>query len=207
GDLREALNREAYKQASNKDFRPPNTDPLPPFRHNPLHDVESMWWLCTWAILYFVPSKSPGHVYVENYWKAFTNDQFARQQCISGYRGFLDITTHLSKTASLISPIESWRQKLNTLYTDCYTAHDNSPTPSARICVDDETIRLSHECGKQRLEELKSASEAITGDFVTVAEKYHQSDRNVPSMKTRSREFDIVLPVRNTRGNGTTPSK
>ena len=49
---------EAYSQAYL--FRPPmlelfttQADP-PAWRHNPLHDLESVWWVAVWCVHYFV---------------------------------------------------------------------------------------------------------------------------------------------------------
>lgn len=38
------------------DVLPPrNTNPAPPFRHNTLHDLESIWWLTMWSIFKYYP--------------------------------------------------------------------------------------------------------------------------------------------------------
>ncbi|CAE6522655.1 unnamed protein product [Rhizoctonia solani] len=153
-------------------------NPLPPFRHNPLHDMESIWWLCTWTILYFIPSTSPSQNYIDNYLKIFfgKGSALAKRVCICDYGGFLNVTSHLSETAPFISPMERWRQQLDDIYTLCYTAYDDSPTPSTGIGIHDQALQLSYEWGKECLEQLESASKLISVDLVTLAERSNNSE-------------------------------
>ncbi|CAE6470392.1 unnamed protein product [Rhizoctonia solani] len=46
------------KQLELLELGPPQDQegPKPPFRHNPLHDIESIWWLCIWVMFYLAPT-------------------------------------------------------------------------------------------------------------------------------------------------------
>ncbi|KAL5638117.1 hypothetical protein ACGC1H_002390 [Rhizoctonia solani] len=51
---------------------------LPPFRHNPLHDMESILWLCIWMMFYLAPSGVNGTEQLNSYREAFGNRQGKR---------------------------------------------------------------------------------------------------------------------------------
>ncbi|KDN33062.1 hypothetical protein RSAG8_13850, partial [Rhizoctonia solani AG-8 WAC10335] len=174
----------------------PNQVPLPTFRHNPLHDMESIWWLCTWIMLYLVPSNRRGVKYLENYRKVFS-DPSAKRTFLCSDGVFGNLTAHLLETASLVPPMESWLEQLEDLYSYCYETQDASSTPLTRIRIDDEAIKLSYDSGKQFLEDLKHASRSISAEFVTLSERYHELSQTAPSTTRPSRDaFDGVhLPL------------
>ncbi|KDN35957.1 hypothetical protein RSAG8_11168, partial [Rhizoctonia solani AG-8 WAC10335] len=141
---------------------------LPPFHHNPLHDMESIWWLCIWMIFRLVPSNVSGKQHIENYQKVFF-DHWTKREFLCGSRKFLSLTTHLSGVQSFIPIMSMWRVQLNELYYDSYKAQNALPGPLTRIRIDETTLQLGYKSGKAPLEFLKTASMKISIDFVTLS--------------------------------------
>ncbi|CAE6413090.1 unnamed protein product [Rhizoctonia solani] len=155
---------------------------LPPFRHNPLHDMESIWWLCIWVMLRLVPSDVSGEQYIKNYRTVFF-DFSIKETFIYHPTEFLEYTTHLS-IKPFIKIMSKWQRRLNKFYSDCYEAQDALPGPLGRIKIDEETLQSAYESGKKYLESLQAASVDTSTDFVTVIEKYHQIVQNLKASST-----------------------
>ncbi|CUA75235.1 Ras GTPase-activating-like protein IQGAP1 [Mus musculus] [Rhizoctonia solani] len=184
---RELQELRAQLQKQNKALRPnSNPDPavasnsLPPFRHNPLHDMESIWWLCIWMMLYLVPSGVQGEQYIENYPKVFFN-HFTRRDFVCARADFLALTSHLSELSSLVELMSGWQEKLNRLYNYSYETQDTTSNPLTRIRIDDKTLQAGYEFGKIFLESLKRDAESVSTEFVTLSEKYQELKKNVLS--------------------------
>ncbi|CAE7082260.1 unnamed protein product [Rhizoctonia solani] len=122
---------------------PPRAKPLPAFRHNPLHDMESIWWLCIWMLFYLAPAGHPAREQLHNYNKVF-RDQDSK-------RDFL----HTSA--------------LNRRFNLSYVLHDAEQPLLETIRVNDKQVEWSYEDGKQFLGLLTKASESLSGTFVTLA--------------------------------------
>ncbi|KEP45253.1 putative kinase domain protein [Rhizoctonia solani 123E] len=174
-DLRSIL---GMNSPSPEDPDPKQADdtPLPPFRHNPLHDMESMWWLCIWMMFRLVPSNVSGEQYFHNYRIVFFNF-FVKERFVCHPTEFLEYTTHISIKA-FIEVMNKWRKQLNSLYFKCYKAQDALPGPLERIKIDDKTLQSAYDFGIENLKSLKTASMAPTTDFVPMTEKYHQFLQN-----------------------------
>ncbi|CCO36307.1 hypothetical protein BN14_10440 [Rhizoctonia solani AG-1 IB] len=132
---------------------------LPEFRHNTLHDMESMWWLCIWVMFYLVPEKGDAEKYYTNYCGLFKHpDSGRKHNFISGQPVFWSLTTHLPGPFVLI--MKNWSEILNSHYSICYRKHDGSATRPNSICVDSKTVQLSHQDGDTFIEQLiKEASD------------------------------------------------
>ncbi|KDN34100.1 hypothetical protein RSAG8_12802, partial [Rhizoctonia solani AG-8 WAC10335] len=85
----------------------PNPKPLPPFRHNPLHDMESIWWLCIWIMFYLVPAGERAEVQLDNYNQLFCNSH-AKQRFFSNPLIFNQWTTHLAQTPRFATLMSLW---------------------------------------------------------------------------------------------------
>ncbi|CUA76408.1 hypothetical protein RSOLAG22IIIB_12258 [Rhizoctonia solani] len=207
----------AQQQKRNKALRPnPNPDPalasdsLPPFRHNPLHDMESIWWLCIWMIFYLVPSDVQGEQYIKNYQKVFFN-HFTKRDFVCARADFLALTSHLSELSSLVELMSGWQEKLNRLYNYSYETQDTNSKPLTRIRIDNKTLQAGYEFGKIFLESLKHDAESVSTEFVTLSEKYQELKKNVlsaiassnpepvPSSKLKLVFEGVVIPLKRRR--------
>ncbi|CEL60446.1 hypothetical protein RSOLAG1IB_09652 [Rhizoctonia solani AG-1 IB] len=141
-----------------KEGSPPLEPTLPPFRHNALHDMESIWWLCIWVIFYLVPTKESARKYYSNYRDLFKHpDPDRKHKFISGQQVYRILTTHLPEPFVLI--MKNWSRILNSYYSICYRNHDASTTRLEPICVDINTVQASYKDGETFIEQLiKEAS-------------------------------------------------
>ncbi|KDN39675.1 hypothetical protein RSAG8_08703, partial [Rhizoctonia solani AG-8 WAC10335] len=127
--------------------------PLPPFRHNPLHDMESIWWLCTWMIFYLVPSQGNAPD-PEAYRQVFRNPALKRTfLCQPGEFGVC--TSHLSELRSLVEQMQRWLSALNNLYFVSYKQQDTTTNPLTMIKIDSPTILTSYQFGQKVLQKLQ----------------------------------------------------
>ncbi|CCO31396.1 hypothetical protein BN14_05437 [Rhizoctonia solani AG-1 IB] len=141
-----------------KEGSPPLEPTLPPFRHNALHDMESIWWLCIWVIFYLVPTKESARKYYSNYRDLFKHpDPDRKHKFISGQQVYRILTTHLPEPFVLI--MKNWSRILNSYYSICYRNHDASTTRLEPIRVDINTVQASYKDGETFIEQLiKEAS-------------------------------------------------
>ncbi|CAE6441860.1 unnamed protein product [Rhizoctonia solani] len=171
------LSREEQKrriQSPQHQMLPPEI-PLPPFRHNPLHDMESIWWLCIWMVFYLVPSKgNPETIQpqYDDYRKTFGSPQI-KQQFFCRSSIFSQLTKHLSGTTLFLSPMKSWLTRLNGLYSTIYEELDTSTTPLTIIQIDTEAIGFSYVSGKRFLSQLEDLAKSISTKFVTLSERHN----------------------------------
>ncbi|KEP45276.1 kinase domain protein [Rhizoctonia solani 123E] len=146
--------------------------PLPPFRHNPLHDMESMWWLCIWMMLRLVPSNVSGKQYFRNYWMVFF-DPLIKDEFFRHATKFLEYTARIS-IKPFTEIMNEWRDQLDILYFNSCKAQNALPGPLERIQIDDTTLQLAYDFGSENLKSLKAASMEVTTNFVTMTERHHQ---------------------------------
>ncbi|CUA76409.1 hypothetical protein RSOLAG22IIIB_12259 [Rhizoctonia solani] len=185
GSLRSFLKIRTPSRKDPKQYAQGPRARLPSFCHNPLHGMESIWWLCIWVMFYLVPSSAHSEQYMENYWKVFANPLIKRDfVCIS--EDFLDLTTHLSEVPSLVEVMSEWQEELNQLYKESYMEQDVSSTRLTQIRIDKKTVQSGYELGKEFLESLKSYAESISIEFVTLSERYQEPKKNVVSTTASS---------------------
>jgi hypothetical protein len=132
---------------------PPPEPLLPPFRHNALRDMESIWWLCMWVIFYLVPGKESAGKYYTNYCDLFKHPNSDRKHnFISGHPAYQNLTVHLPEPFVLI--MKNWSWILNSHYSICYRKHDASATRLIPICVDSNTVHALYKDGEIFIEQL-----------------------------------------------------
>ncbi|KAG8682287.1 hypothetical protein FRC11_015084, partial [Ceratobasidium sp. 423] len=136
--------------------------PLPPFRHNPLHDMESVWWLCLWIVFYMVPaSMRSTQAQLDSYHATFRNqDKKFNVLCMPG--SLEEVTEHLWDNPNPFAEIlEDWADLLNRCYSTSYQRHDASTDSLKSIQVDSEMITESYEEGQRFLMGLRDASRGL----------------------------------------------
>ncbi|CAE6528082.1 unnamed protein product [Rhizoctonia solani] len=146
-----------------------SSKPLPPFRYNPLHDLESIWCVCVWIMLYLAPAGRNSAVQLKNHHRVFRN-KHSRHDFICHPLDFVQSTTHLEETPSVVQLMKIWAQSLNYYYGESYMQQDASETHLTRIRIDDKTIEAAYNRGNDILERLKQACESLSTHFVTLAE-------------------------------------
>ncbi|KEP47853.1 kinase domain protein [Rhizoctonia solani 123E] len=165
----------------------------PPFRYNPLHDMESIWWLCIWMMFRLVPSNVQLWHYIDNYQKVFFNPLIKEHfVCYPG--SFLKHTTHLSWVNPFIESMLEWQQQLDALYYHSYKAQNALSVPLKRIQIGEKTLHTVrvYDSGKVALEDLKTASMDISVDLMTLSERYRMLQQNV-SPTTASSKPKLVF--------------
>ncbi|CAE6434132.1 unnamed protein product [Rhizoctonia solani] len=138
--------------------RPP-PPPLPSFRHNPLHDMESVWWLCVWMMFDRGLAEEKNEERRRNY-RAVFGSQYAKEH-FSTFCEFREYTSHLPETPDFISTIKSWLGRLDYHYANCYDQQDSSTNPPTILLVDDDTLRSSYHYGRKALKMLENASGSL----------------------------------------------
>ncbi|KAG8683067.1 hypothetical protein FRC11_014008, partial [Ceratobasidium sp. 423] len=156
----------------------PSLPPPPSFRHNPLHDMESVWWLCVWMMFDSGLSGGKSEEQLRNYHRVF-GSQYEKQR-FSEFM-FHESLSHLSEVPDFASIIKSWLTALDYYYSDCYGKQDSSTNPPTILRVDAQTIQLSYRYGRKCLRELEKAS----GSLCTGVTQ--------PSRKSPRRILDCVL--------------
>ncbi|CAE6506083.1 unnamed protein product [Rhizoctonia solani] len=153
---------------------------LPPFRHNPLHDMESVWWLCVWMMFYLSYSKERSWEQFQNYYRIFGSQ--AAKKDFSELSKFKQLTNHLSGTPAFVSTIYSWLMALNSFYSDCYEQQDSLANPPTILQVDDDTIELFYNYGRKALRTLEKGSEPLP-ECVKLSERRQQENsRKTPRL-------------------------
>ncbi|CUA75245.1 Putative chromatin-remodeling complex ATPase chain [Rhizoctonia solani] len=147
-------------------------EPLPPFRHNPLHDVESIWWLCIWMMFYLIPAGEETKIQAENYHKVFGSP--ATKQMFFSAPEFHKRTMHLRGVASFVSTMANWLTALNNYYHESYQKQDSSKF----IRIHGDIIKASYMHGKACLQLLKPDSSSLAGVYVSVPEQ--DTSKTVP---------------------------
>ncbi|KEP52783.1 kinase domain protein [Rhizoctonia solani 123E] len=156
------------EQLSSPDTVEPNS--LPPFSHNPLHDIESIWWLSIWMMFYLIPVGHDIDLQVENYHKVFCTTM-ARHSFVRSRAAYKLWTTHLSTTPAFVSIMKDWSTVLNDLYEKSYMQHASSKTPWAKIRIDKKTIEAAYDNGRKFLTQLEEASRSLSATLVSVPEQ------------------------------------
>ncbi|CAE6358567.1 unnamed protein product [Rhizoctonia solani] len=122
----------------------------PPFRHNPLHDMESFWWLCVWMMFYLVPTGTTDRDRLADFHSIF-HDERTKRNSLS-IPVFREFTLHLS--TELISPLVTWLDLMNQIYNAAYKLMDPKNTSQ----INDKMIEKSYQVGKRILENLRQVS-------------------------------------------------
>ncbi|KAF8731102.1 Fungal specific transcription factor domain, partial [Rhizoctonia solani] len=122
----------------------------PPFRHNPLHDMESFWWLCVWMMFYLVPTGTTDRDRLADFHNIF-HDERTKRNSLS-IPVFREFTLHLSM--ELISPLVTWLDLMNQIYNAAYKQMDLKNTSQ----INDKMIEKSYQVGKKILENLRQVS-------------------------------------------------
>ncbi|KAG8751203.1 hypothetical protein FRC11_009605, partial [Ceratobasidium sp. 423] len=149
----------------------PPPRPLPQFRHNPLHDMESTWWLCLWILFYLVPATTQSSdAQLMNYHRIFRSQEMKELVlCTPGKLG--PRTSHLSGYGVFAEAMQRWANLLNQCYSTSYRRYDDSTDPTKSIQIDDEIIAQSYRGGRSFLQILKDASEDLP-ECVTLSEQH-----------------------------------
>ncbi|KAF8713411.1 other FunK1 protein kinase, partial [Rhizoctonia solani] len=170
------------------------TTPSPPLRRNPLYEIESIWWLAIWTMLYFVPNDRSGREYYDSYCEVFDrSDSNAKYDFISNQRKYERLTSHLPEPFRSI--MASWPDVLNYYYDACYWKHDISETRLESIRVDKNIIEALHQAGKEFVYELAEESQSIPR-LMTLPERVTETnvDQNV-SISPASLRSSVVTKV------------
>ncbi|EUC53495.1 hypothetical protein RSOL_006320, partial [Rhizoctonia solani AG-3 Rhs1AP] len=153
---------------------------LPPFRHNPLHDMESVWWLCVWMMFRLVPAGQDADEQSNSYHQVFDH----KQEFICNLLEFSRKTAHLREIAGLISIMETWSTALNDHFHSSYKAHDDSKTLSG-IRVGSKRTVSAYDDGSRCLKELNAACQKLSAtEFVWLTER---SDVRAEPTKVKNR--------------------
>ncbi|KEP46548.1 putative kinase domain protein [Rhizoctonia solani 123E] len=150
-----------------RDRRPVKSKPLPPFRHNELHDLESFWWVCVWMMLYLVPVRKKYKAQLDNFNRVFC-DKTSRHRFLLSSDAFNESTTHLGK--DVIALIKEWADSINNIYAISYKEQDALKPSLKRIVIGDKAIKLAYNRGKGILGRLKTAYESLSTKFVPLPE-------------------------------------
>ncbi|KDN33534.1 hypothetical protein RSAG8_13375, partial [Rhizoctonia solani AG-8 WAC10335] len=127
--------RDVHKASSRSKHKSGLTPP--PFRHNPLHDMESIWWLCVWMMFHLVPAGQKIAEQSDNYHKVF-QDRHTKHAFIT--MSFNEMTAHLQEVPSFVSLLEEWFAALDDHCHSSYGKQDTSKTPMDMIRIDSNTI-------------------------------------------------------------------
>ncbi|KAL5639039.1 hypothetical protein ACGC1H_003423 [Rhizoctonia solani] len=145
----------------------PKPKPLPPFRHNPLHDMESVWWLCMWMIAYLAPAEQNTQRPSLDICRVFY-DRCRKREFSSDATEFRERTEHLREVSSLVSLMKAWFTELNDHYRSSYAKYDTSNTCLKYIRIKHNTIDASYKQGRGFLRQLKEASRSLPITSVSV---------------------------------------
>ncbi|CUA78008.1 TBC1 domain family member 31 [Rhizoctonia solani] len=156
---------EALKHQDAKADANPSLDetPLPSFRYNALHDMESVWWLCTWIMLYFIHPKEDASAWQEQYRAVFRSPATKLRFLLHPNR-FKRYASHLSnlpESQSLVAYLQYWLKILDNTYSIAYTQQDKTYQFSV-IEIDPETINDAYDLGRRQLLKLRELSEKLT---------------------------------------------
>ncbi|CAE6442920.1 unnamed protein product [Rhizoctonia solani] len=145
---------------------------LPPFRYNPLHDMESIWWLCLWMTFYLVPTSSQGaKEQLKAYHSIFLSPDSKRVfLCEESGSRTHRLASYLLEGQSFDSIMETWAITLNTLYEMAYDKHRDSQDLLKTIQINEEITSASYQYGEEFLQSLVKESESIP-TCVTLAER------------------------------------
>ncbi|CAE6408544.1 unnamed protein product [Rhizoctonia solani] len=140
---------------------------VPPFRHNQLHDMESIWWLCMWMMFHLIQPSKNRQDQINNYHHVFCSAE-SKVAFICGSGLYRKFTSHLSEHQTWVDLMERWSQILNNLYSTSYGEHDTSAIPPNQLRICDKDIQTSYKLGKGFLLKLHQASTSLS-DFVTLS--------------------------------------
>ncbi|CAE7103402.1 unnamed protein product [Rhizoctonia solani] len=157
----------------------PKSKPLPVFRHNPLHDMESIWWLCVWILFYLVPAGHAAKEQSHNFKKVF-HDKDSKQEFIRSRNTFDKWTAHLLRMPRFARLMYEWLGVLNSHFILSYVQQD-AKQPLETIQVDPKQVQQCYEDGKKYLKLLIQASESLSGTFVTLAKATKQLASGPPT--------------------------
>ncbi|CAE6383769.1 unnamed protein product [Rhizoctonia solani] len=131
-----------------------------PFRQNPLHDLESVWWLCIWVLFRTVRAdEHPTNRYLHNYLKAF-GSQGDRYVFWNNGPLFKRYTAHFSEPV-FSRAMRYWCNKLKEVYEESYMENEFVEIP----------ISFLHKARSAQREALDALSE--------VTKNYHSELRNL----------------------------
>ncbi|KAG8710624.1 hypothetical protein FRC11_004290 [Ceratobasidium sp. 423] len=174
----------------------PEPPPLPPFRYNPLHDMESVWWLCVWIMFYLSCSKKKRLEQYENFRQVF-GSQYTKER-FSKLDEFGLLTSHLSETPEMASDIKSWLLMLNYHYTDCYKDQDSWTDPPTILQIDNDTIEESYTFGRKILMILGEASESLP-KCMTLSERLERKNSTIGKSPRRILNCVLLPPPKKRR--------
>ena len=190
-------------------FRTRNTlrqDPV--FHANPLHDLESMWWLLTWSVFSHIPESSERLHDAEAVSqqsaarKALFFDKKERLFCLTSQTLFY--RHHRSKLDPLLGPLFDGVDEVLATLRNLYTIAENSfPIPTSAFdgvheimmasmkenlvgaAIEDKLVRLGA-VGKQLLEKERKKNEEEK------KRKREQAAEQQPNRRMRLEEQDLV---------------
>lgn len=140
----------------------------PVFRHNPLHDMESIWWLCIWIILRLVPDGEDASVWQKAHYNVFKSQE-ARRLFLDDMEDFDEHTSHLSVLRSLTESMADWQIVVNRSYCESYGEYDDLPNPPKTIRINMPTIRTYYDHGRGFLKNMLKASSLLSFTFEWVS--------------------------------------
>ncbi|KAG8728726.1 hypothetical protein FRC11_010327, partial [Ceratobasidium sp. 423] len=149
--------------------------PLPPFRHNPLHDMESIWWLCLWIMFYLAPSSTQSSKAQLNGYREIFHDQAVKREVVTKPGALRNQAKHLWDNSMFGQVMVLWAASLNICYFKSYERHDArrdaSTDPLQSIQIDNEFLTKAYKAGQIFLTQLKRASETVP-ECVTLLEQH-----------------------------------
>ncbi|CAE6435489.1 unnamed protein product [Rhizoctonia solani] len=153
--------------------RPPEElypGPLPPFRHNPLHDMESIWWLCIWIMFYLVSiGESNGQLFASHC--QMLRGEYSKHYFITAYTDFKERTAPLRAVSSLVAIMKTWSIAFKNHYHSSYEKQIALHTRLVYVRIDGDTIGASYQDGKAFLQQLKEASRLLPAGLISVPEQ------------------------------------
>lgn len=93
---------------------PPDVD-TKEWRHNPLHDLDSIWWLSVWATVFFRDKQARPKEYDREIFQALFSQSRNRRDDLFQHPKKLR-TMNLSYNCSIWSVLQDWRLELSMLF-------------------------------------------------------------------------------------------
>ncbi|CUA74096.1 Lon protease [Rhizoctonia solani] len=187
-------------------------EPLPPFRHNPLHDVESIWWICIWMMFCLIPVGEDTKIQIQNYHLVF--DSPATKQMFFSAPEFHTRTMDLMLEKTMVSTMYTWYTMLDGHYRTSYEQHDTSETPQDTIRIETSIITACYRDGSKCLKELARSCRLLSTTFVSLAGLLDSGSSTMsaeqpvagPSTKATRRSTRISLQTTERKEIGSTKS-
>ncbi|CAE6477599.1 unnamed protein product [Rhizoctonia solani] len=168
--------------------------PLPPFRHNQLHDLESIWWVCSSMLLYLAPVGQDSSEQLETFHQVFFNTD-SKHEFICDPIVFRESTTHLKEMPSFVGLMERWAALLNRYYEIAYRQQDASEANLERIQIDDEIVERAYDRAQEILERLKQACKSLSTHFVSLeGRSYDGTSTTITEQSANETRMSVTEP-------------